>query len=118
MGKGVDPIGVGVDQRSVVVLPAGLVLLGSVVMVQTEQHRAGLHGGGTQVHGGLPTPRTDLHERGVLDGCTGPERGQEERFTFVVGHESPRRRRFGKELLATLGAITGTTGAWGGRNRA
>ena len=53
----------GVDQGRVVVLPAGLVLLGAAVVVDGEQHRPALAGGGAEVDRRLAAPAADLDER-------------------------------------------------------
>ena len=87
-GQGVDAAGGGVHQAVVVVLPTRLVLLGPVVVVQAEQHGAGLLGRRPEVDAGLPAPRPDLHE------CAGggarlprPAGSFVQGDALVVGHE-------------------------------
>ena len=82
--------GARVDELLVVVLPAGLVLLGAAVVVDGEQHGAALTCGGTEVHRRLPAVRPDLEQRS--DGGTfEPRRVQRE--PLVVGHEADRATR-------------------------
>ena len=87
VGERVDATGGGVDQRGVVVLPPGLVLLGTVVVVEAEQDRTGLLGRRPEVGGGLAAPGADLDDGGRRRGRTGPQGGQEEGLALVVGHE-------------------------------
>ncbi len=83
------------------VLPSGLVLLRTVMVVETEHHAPGLLGRRPQVDGGLSAPGPDLHKGGPLERRTGPECGQVQGLTFVVGHETRGQPGPGEELLAT-----------------
>ena len=88
--QGVHAPGPRVDDLRVVVLPAGLVLLGSVVVVDGEQHGAGGARGRAEVDRGLPAVRADLQQR--PDGA-GREAGRMQRHALGVGHEALRRPR-------------------------
>ena len=65
----------GSTSVGVVVLPAGLVLLGAVVVVEAEQDRPGLLGRRAQVDGRLAAPGADLDEGGRrAKDAPGPQR--------------------------------------------
>ena len=86
----VDASGARVDELFVVVVPAGLVLLGAAVVIDGEQHGVALTCGSTEVHGRLPAVRPDLEQRSHR-GTFEPRRVQCE--TLVVGHETDRATR-------------------------
>ncbi len=83
--QGVHTAGFGIDDVEVVVLPAGLVLLGTAVMVDGEQHGPRLARRRTQIHRRLPAIGADLEQRTEPSGDLG---GVVQREPFVVGHES------------------------------
>ena len=95
--QGVDQPDGGVDQRRVVVLPAGLVLLGAAVVVDGDDLAAGLPGGGGQVQRRLAHPAADLEQRpGDGDGAGRLVQGA----ALVVGHEAGGGRGGGEEVGA------------------
>ncbi len=77
--------GLRVDHLGIVVLPSRLVLLGTSVMIDGEQHRARVAGRGAEIDRGLPAVGTDLEQRPEPTGRPG---GVVQRETFVVRHEA------------------------------
>ncbi len=104
-GKGIDPAGLRVDQGAVMMLPSDLVLLGSVVVVQTEQDRARLFRRRPEVDARFAAPRPDLHEGGPFEGGTGSQRGQVQGLALVIGHEAGSRPGGAEELVAPLPSL-------------
>ena len=82
--KRVDAAGRGIDHLGVVVLPPGLVLLRTAMVVDAEQHGAGGARRRAQVHGRLAAVAADLEQR--PDRCR-VATGRVEREPLVVGHE-------------------------------
>jgi hypothetical protein len=68
-----------------VVLPTGLVLFGSVVVVDGVDHSAALLRRGTEQQRRLAAVGADLHADAVTQIA---DRGVVERATFVCGHEA------------------------------
>ena len=96
--------GLGVDDLGIVVLPPGLVLLGSAVMIDGEEHRARGARRRAEIDGRLPAVRADLEQR------TDPaavDPGRVQRQPFVIGHEAlgPARdfEQFGIHARRRLG---------------
>ena len=83
----VHPARLRIDNLAIVMLPAGLVLLRTAMMVDGEQNRARVSRRGTQVHGRLPAIGTDLQQR--TDAARAARRGVQ-RQPFVVRHEAFR----------------------------
>ena len=81
----VEQAGDRVDHRRVVVLPAGLVFLGTVVVVDGVDHAAGLLGGRAEHDRRLAAVGADLDADAVAEI---PDRGVVERAPLVGGHES------------------------------
>ncbi len=79
-----DPL---VDDVRIVVLPAGLVLFGSSMVIDGEDHGARLTGRGGEPDRRSPTVRTDLHERSAGNGPGRGEGGGVKGITFVRRHE-------------------------------
>jgi hypothetical protein len=95
-GEGVHATGARVDDFGVVVLPPGLVLLGSVVVVNAEQHGAGRPRRRAQVDRRLPAVRADLEEwPDAAAGQTGLMQGA----ALVVGHEALRADRDREDVV-------------------
>ena len=81
----VEQSGDGVDHRGVVVLPARLVFLGAVMVVDGVQHAAGLLGRGAEQHRRLAAVRADLDADAVAQVA---HRRVVERAALVGGHEA------------------------------
>ena len=75
----------GSTSDGVVVLPAGLVLLGAVMVVDGVEHAAGLLGGGAEHHRRLAAVGADLDADAVAEIA---QRGVVERAALVGGHEA------------------------------
>ena len=95
--QGVDAADRGVDEVGLVVVPPGLVLLRTAVVVDRQHESTGGLGRRTEIYRRLPAPRTDLdegrRERARHRRPPGAERGLEEGLTLVVGHEPTRLAR-------------------------
>ena len=85
--QGVHQPELGVDQRRVVVLPAGLVLLRAAVVVDGEDGAAHLAGRRAEVDRGLAAVGADLERRPVGQPLAGVAVQQQ---ALVVGHEALR----------------------------
>ena len=72
--QGVEEARDGVDHRGVVVLPARLVFLGAVVVVDGVQHAAGLLGRGAEHHRRLAAVGADLDADAVAEVASPPRR--------------------------------------------
>ncbi len=81
----VEQSGHRVDHRRVVVLPAGLVFLGAVVVIDGVEHAAGLLGGGAEHHRRLAAVGADLDADAVTQMA---HRRVVERAALVGRHES------------------------------
>ena len=75
-----------VDQRSVVVFPAGLVFLRAVVMVDRVEHAGGLLRGCAEQQGGFAAVGTDLDTDAAVEV---PQRGVVKCAALIVRHETP-----------------------------
>src|SRR5205807_3406246 len=85
VGEGVDTAAARVDYLGVVVLPAGLVLLRAPMVVDTEQHRAGLGRRRPQVERRLAAVAAHLEQRPHRGGL---EAGLVQRQPLAIGHEA------------------------------
>ncbi len=77
----------GVDERGVVVLPAGLVLLRAAVVVDGEHGAADLARGRAEVDRGLAAVGADLEDRAAGESLTGQAVQQQ---ALVLRHEPLR----------------------------
>ena len=87
-GQRVHQPELGVDQRRVVVLPAGLVLLRAAVVVDGEDRAAGLARGRAEVDRGLAAVGADLQHRARAGAARSADAVQQQ--PLVLGHEPLR----------------------------
>ena len=83
----------GVDHLGVVVIPACLVLFGSAVVIDGEQHDTHRFGGIAEPDRRTPTVRTDLEHRRPGNGAACSDRCIPQRVALVGGHEPLGRER-------------------------
>ena len=86
--QGVEPTVDGIDERGVEVLPARLVLLAAVVVIERVEDASRRLRGRTEVEGGLTAPGTDLEPGALGHAATGLERVLIEREALVARHEA------------------------------
>jgi hypothetical protein len=84
--QGVQAAGGGVDQRQVVVLPSGLILLRAAVVIDREQDGVGGPGRRPQIDRRLAAVGADL-QQGPEAGVAGSPAGMVQGQTLVIGHE-------------------------------
>ena len=93
----VHPPGAGIDDGRVVVLPAGLVLLAAVVVVDGVDDRAGGARRGAEPHRRTPAVRADLEQRQPGHRGGRVDRRGVQRVAFVRRHEPLGRQRVGAQ---------------------
>ena len=83
-------------------------------MVDGEQQRAVLGGGGAEVHGGPAAPRADLHQGSAGHGGSGIRGGSVQRQALVGGQEA--RGLLGQRLQGGVQGVTSSESSAGTLN--
>ncbi len=109
VGQRVEAPVAGVDEALVEVLPARLVLLAAVVVVEGVENAAGLLGRGAEVDGRLAAPGPDLEPRALGRGAPGVERVASEREPLGAGHEALRPLGQRQQVVAAGHDVTRLT---------